>query len=99
MKFTENLELNDFKASSCWISATLKRNEMFLMNSHGEANDMTYEDREIIMSAWSNNFYGNVAEVDKPPECVHNTNQIGIYHQKLPNCVYIDEAKNRIMLV
>ena len=62
---------------------------------HGEANDMTDEEREIIMSAWRKDFHANIAEVDTIPECVWNADQTGLYYQNLPNSVYVDEANKK----
>ena len=39
----------------------LKRNKKFGINLCGEANDMTDEEREIIMSAWRKDFHDNIA--------------------------------------
>ena len=45
LKFSEGLVINDFKASPRWISATFKRKKKVGINLHGEANDMTDEER------------------------------------------------------
>ena len=87
--------LDEFKASPSWISATLKRNKKVGINLHGEENDTADEDREIIMSEWSNDFHANIAEVYTPTECVYNIDQTGLYYQKLLNHVYVDEANKR----
>ena len=68
MNFAEGLGLNYFKALPCWISVTLKRNKKVGINLHDEANDMTDEEREMIMSAWHKDFHANIVEVDTPPE-------------------------------
>ena len=49
LKFAEGSGLNDFKAPLIWISATLKCNKKFGINFPGEANDMTYKEKGIIM--------------------------------------------------
>ena len=56
---------------------------------------MTDEEREIILSEWRKNFHANIVEVDTPPECVYNAYQTGLYCQKLPNRVYVDEANKK----
>ena len=43
LRFAEGLGINDFKASPCWISATLKHYNKVGINLHGEENDMTDE--------------------------------------------------------
>ena len=73
----------------------MKRNKKVGIQFCGEANDMTYEDMEIIMSAWHKNFRAKIAEKYTPPECVYNADQTGIYYNKLPNCVYGDEANKK----
>ena len=62
---------------------------------HSEANDMTYEEMQIIISAWCKDFHDKIAEMDTPPECVYNANQTDLYYQNLPNLVYIDEANKK----
>jgi len=64
LKFAEGLGLTDFKASPSWISATLKRNKKVGINLPGKANDMTNEEREVIMSAWRKDFQTKIVEVD-----------------------------------
>ena len=59
---------NDFKASPCWVLATLKRNKKVGINLHGEANDMADEERGVIISAWRKDVHSKIAEVDTPPE-------------------------------
>ena len=44
------------------------------------------------MSAWRKYFHAKIVKVDTPIQCVYNLYQTGIYYQKLPNHVYIDEA-------
>ena len=95
LKFSESFGVNDFKASPCWISATLKRNNNFRIYLHGEAIDIIDEDREIIISSWCKDFHANIAEADKPPEWVHNVDQTDLYYQKLPNGVYVDELNKK----
>ena len=91
--------LNDFTASPCFISAKLKCNNKVRINIHGEKNDVTYEESYIIISAWRKVFHDKIVEVDTPPVCVYNADQNGLYHHNLPNRVYVDESKRRIMLV
>ena len=62
------LGLNDFKASPCWISDTLNRNKKVGVHLYGESNDMTDEEREIIISAWRKDFHAKISEVDTPPK-------------------------------
>ena len=38
LEFSEGLGVNDFKCSTCWISATPKRNKKVGINLHGEEN-------------------------------------------------------------
>ena len=66
LKSAGGLGSNDFKSSPRWISATLRHNKKVGINLYGEANDMIYEDRDIIMSALRKDFHANIADVDKP---------------------------------
>ena len=99
LKFSEDLGLSDRKESQFWISAKLKCNKLVGINLHGETNAMAYEERKIIISAWRKVFHDKIVEVDTPPVCVYNADQNGLYHHNLPNRVYVDESKRRIMLV
>ena len=87
LKFAEGLGINDFKSSPICISDTIKRNKKFGINLHDKENDMTDEEREIVISAWSKYFHANIMELDKTPECVYNADQNGLYYQNLPNDV------------
>ena len=60
LRFAEGLGLNDFKDSLCWISDTLNRNKKVVINLNDEANDITYQEKEIIMSEWRNDFYAKI---------------------------------------
>ena len=83
--------VNDFKASPCCISDMLKRNKKVVINLRDEENDITDEERYIIIPLWRDDFRDKIAEVDTPPECIYNTNQTGICYKRLPNRVYVDE--------
>jgi hypothetical protein len=63
-----------------WISSTLKCNKKVGINLHGEANDMTLEEREKIMPAWQKEFHAKIAELGTPSECIYNANQTGLYY-------------------
>ena len=76
LKFVEGLGINDFKASPCCISATLKRNNKVAIDFPVESNYMTYEDMEIIMLSWCKYFYINIKEVYTPTECVYNAEKL-----------------------
>ena len=62
---------------------------------HGEENDMTDEEREIIMSSWCKDFHAKIVEADTPPEWIYNTDQIGLYFQNLTNRLFVDEANKK----
>ena len=47
------------------------------------------------MEEWRKGFHAIIAEVYTPTECVYNSNQTGLYYQKLPNLVYIYEATKK----
>ena len=68
LKFAELLRIIDFEYSPTYISDTLRLNKKVGINFHGEANDMTGEERWVIVSVWSNDFYAKIMEVDTTPE-------------------------------
>ena len=47
------------------------------------------------MSAWRKYFHANIAEVYTPPEFVYNADQTGLYYQKLPNRMCVDESNQK----
>ena len=47
------------------------------------------------MSVWRKEFHTKIVEVGTPPEYVYNAYQTGLYYQKTPNRVYVDEANKK----
>ena len=80
-----------FKASSGWIEKVLDRSNKTGISLHGEADDMTAEEREAIMRDWRIAFHEVIEKYSIPPSCVYNADQTGLYYQKLPNRVYVDK--------
>ena len=72
LNILEGLGLTYFKSPTCCISATLKRNKKVVNNLHGESNDMTDGERDIIMSTWRKDFYAKIMEVGTHPKCVYS---------------------------
>ena len=84
-----------FKASSGWIARVLERSNKTGISLHGEADDMTAEEREVIMADWRITFHELLEKYSIPPSCVYNADQTGLYYQKLPNRVYVDKAAKK----
>ena len=80
-----------FKASDGWIANALRRHGKVGINLHGEANDMTAEEREGIMADWRVEFHELLDKFSIPPSRVYNGDQTGLYYQKLPNRIYVDK--------
>jgi DDE superfamily endonuclease len=86
---------SDFSASAGWISATLSRHSMVKLNLHGEAGDMDDNERAAIMDKWRKEECWPLIEKYRiPMERIYNADQTGLYYQKLPNTLYVDQ-KNR----
>jgi hypothetical protein len=83
----------EFKASPGWIAATLKNYGKLGVNLHGEANDMSKEERAEIMKVWCVEFHRILEEKDIQPSCLCNGDQTGLCYQKLPNRICVDAVK------
>ena len=54
---------------------------------HGEVNYITPEQEAALMSPWLEDFHNLLDDKNISSDCVYNADQIGIYHQKLPNAL------------
>jgi hypothetical protein len=86
---------DEFKASPGWIENTLKNYGKIGVNLHGEANDMSGEERAATMKDWCVDFHRIIEENDIKPSCLYNGDQTGLYYQKLPNRMYVDADKKK----
>lgn len=84
-----------FKASPGWISSVLKRNSRLGIHLHGEANDLSNEDRAEKMAPWRIQFHALLDEENIPPERVYNADQTGLFYNKMPNRIYVTKADRK----
>ena len=54
---------------------------------------MIDEEAQVLMTAWkAEEFHPQVLQNNIGLEDIYNADQTGLYHQKLPNRVYIDKT-------
>lgn len=88
-----------WQASNGWISDALERAGRVSIKLHGEANEMTDEEIQLIMTPWKEDFHELLREKGIKAECLYNADQTGLYYQKLPNTLYIDiEEKKEVSI-
>jgi hypothetical protein len=79
-----------FEASPGFISRVLRDHNLIGVSLHGEANNMDDKEREQIMSAWREKLWKKLCDHNIPPECIYNGDQSGLFFNKMPNRMYID---------
>jgi len=105
LKYAKELNIENFEASDGWIEKVLKRNNLVGIKMHGEAGDMSDEKHKEIMSEWDDKVWKPALEwlvedgeddTEKLMDRIYNADQTGLYHQKLPNRMYVkkDQKKN-----
>jgi Tc5 transposase DNA-binding domain/DDE superfamily endonuclease len=92
-KFANDLGIEDFKASNGWLNNTLKRHGKIGIRLHGEADDISPNERYKIIDDWKKEtFHPLIEALNVPPECIYNADQTGLFYQKLPNRIYVDKS-------
>ena len=61
----------------------------------GEANDMDEAERIEIMSKWRISFWKKLEELNLKSSCVYNADQTGLFHNKMPNRLYVNESEQK----
>lgn len=84
-----------FSVSNGWLNDTMKRYGFTQVNLHGEANDMTDDERETVMVPFRKKLQDLCEELGVGPECLYNADQSGILYQKLPNSLYVDKDRKK----
>ena len=91
-----NYTKDEFKASHGWLSNTLKRHGKIGIRLHGEADEMSDENRLQIINEWkAKEFHPIIEKYSIPLERIYNADQTGLYYQKLPNRMYVDADKKK----
>ena len=85
-----------FEFSYGWIINALKTNSIKNIKLHGEANEITPEQKAEEMDPCLVKLQTLLEENDIPPECVYNAEQTGWYYQKILNTLYVDIEHNRL---
>jgi DDE superfamily endonuclease/Tc5 transposase DNA-binding domain len=90
IKYAQELGIQNFKASSGWLTLTMKRHNKIGI----EADDFTPEKRIQIVEDWKKaDFHPLIEKFNVPPERIYNADQTGLFYQKLPNRIYVDKSK------
>ena len=93
---TGEAQQSNFEASPGWIKNVLERNDRVGINLHGEANDMDDNERAKIMAKWKREeFHSVINKHGIPAERIYNADQTGLYYQKLPNRLYVEQARKK----
>ena len=88
------LELTDFKGSLDWISSALRRHNIERINLHREANSMTARECERFMAPWRQDLEDLCDNEISSSFCLYNTDQTGLFYQKVPNSLYVNKSEN-----
>ena len=94
LKYARELNIENFEASDGWIEKVLQRNNLVGIKMHGEAGDISDEEKHReIMSEWDDKVWKPALEwvaedgdddTKKLMNGLYNADQTGLYHQKLP---------------
>ena len=104
-QYAKDLNVENFQASDGWLDNVLKRNDLVGIKMHGEAGDMSDDEHREIMNEWDEQVWKPALEwlkedgnddPEKLMDQLYNADQTGLYHQKLPDRMYVkkDEKKN-----
>ena len=74
-----------FISTNGWINSCIKRSGLDNIKFHGESDDMTPEDRELLMMPWSIQFHQDCKKIGVTPNIAYDVARVGILYQKLPN--------------
>ena len=82
--------MQDFKASTGWLSKVLHRNEFKSVNAHGEANEICDSEYDEIISEWKDSKLNvEVKKHNVTKDRVYNGDQTGLFINKLPSRVFV----------
>jgi len=90
----EDPKYKSFKASVGFISKALKRNGIVGVRLHGEGNELSDEERCVLITKFKDELHDLIDKDNVPPSCVYNADQTGLFFNKLPNRVYIKKTKD-----
>jgi hypothetical protein len=94
MQFGANMGYSgeDFTVLHGWIAKTLKKVNKIGIILHDEAAEMSDAERARIIGDWRTTFHELIEQTGDTPSVVYNADQTGLYHTKLPNCLYVDKS-------
>jgi hypothetical protein len=81
----EDPKYKSFKASVGFISKALKRNHIVGVRLHGEGNELSDEERCVLITKFKDELHDLIDKDNVPPSCVYNADQTGLFFNKLPN--------------
>jgi hypothetical protein len=98
-KFADDLGYKEFRASNGWLRNTLKRHDKIGISLHGEADDVTLEDRLQVVDKWKmEEFHPLIDKYKVPPERIYNADQTGLFYQKLPTDFMLINRRSKSLL-
>ena len=90
-------EFDSFKCSRGYIDRLRKRHQLKVIKMVGEANTISEEDLETLISAFRVDLQGLMEEHNVAEDCVFNADQTGLYFKRFP-CTTIAEASKAVDL-
>ncbi|MGH7954412.1 MAG: hypothetical protein ACREOZ_00470, partial [Gloeomargaritales cyanobacterium] len=95
-KYAAQLGLGDkFKASKGFISRALKRANKVSVALHGEAMEMNSEEKQKKLREFHQRLCDLIEKHDVGVNRIYNTDQTGLYYNKMPNRIYIDKDQKK----
>jgi len=85
----------DFKASTGWLSKVMLCHNLVGKSLHGEAAEMTNEERAAKMNIFLDELHHKIEQENITPDRLYNADQTGLFFQKLPNRIYCDKEVRR----
>jgi len=73
----------------------MKRNNFIGLNLHGEAAEVDEEQQLLAIDDFWRRVQEKIESLNIPQSWVYNTDQTGLFYQKLPNRLYADKDATR----
>jgi len=86
-----------FQASPGFLNRCLKRNGIVGFSLHGEANEISDEDRVRVINVCRDEIKETIVRYGVAVGCVYNADQTGLFYNKLPNRMYADKVRRKTL--
>jgi hypothetical protein len=91
--YAEQLGHDDFMAGDYFIASVLQKGNKKCIALHGEGMEMSEEDKVSKRASFTSTLRAYMERYDLSIDCVYNTDQTGLFYNKLPNRIYIDKGE------